>query len=139
MRKMILVFILSGLAFSNDNPQRRICITNGALFWTYQIKSPVEDEVGFCQYGQALLDSMSLIEFFTQNVSSLAIQHFYSTSKKPYQSCEHASGISIDGQDSQGTTKTLCLFKDYSFISQETLTSGWYSSLGSELAISLSK
>lgn len=137
MRYFILLLItLSSTAFIykpeifNNNPLRRVCLTNAGEFWSYEFYD-FNDKVGFCQFngGASEIDSLSLIKYLYEDVNTLAVQAFLRTKRVRFLSCESFGAETYVGEDSLGELKEFCVFTNQSFersyLEKQTLLNGW--------------
>lgn len=134
---MILMFLSSFSAFAQRNPQIRVCNLNGARFWSLDITRPADDSVGFCRYNNSLIGSLSLIQHFHFSRDTFAMKAYKESARISYNSCSDAGATSITGTDSEGNNWSICQFGDYSFILEETLTEGFYSTFNQSLSDAL--
>lgn len=141
MKKLcfILICTMMQFAYGNSNPQMRTCRIHQGQFWTYDIHSPSSDNIGFCRFKSAMIDSVSFMHYAFTNVSSESMTAYLDSLYEKYDSCKDAGGKLIDGKDSGGEIISICFFQDYSFIERDTLVRGWYSEENRELNSALNK
>ncbi len=127
MKKTIffVLFCFSTQIFAFSNPQIRLCRVTGGQFWSLDIDYPSPDNMGFCRYGQAMIDTISLIEHREYALGTKAMVAYYITKISPFASCDEAGGILTAGYDSEGQRTQLCSFSDNSHVKSSTLLKGW--------------
>jgi hypothetical protein len=112
----LIVFIFSLSAFAN-NPQERACRLTGGLFHAVHMDS---DQVGFCAYGPAFMDSLSIMDMASLGKASAAVQAF----KMSPTSCDEVSGTEKNVTDLEGDSFRVCAFDDLSAVEVQTLEMG---------------
>ena len=129
----VLILVILGLvsvqAFSQANPQIRVCQTNSGSFWALFVE---DDNIGFCRYGNSLMDSMSFINYFYNETQTMAMKAFLA-SNGATRECSEVGAESVSGLDSNGRFWSLCRFQDQSTISELTLFMGYHSTFNQEL------
>lgn len=129
----IIMILISAASFSG-NPQIRTCRLNNSQFWTLNITEPKTDRIGFCRNGDSLLGSISIMQYLGNEVATDAVVAFKSTRLSDLTSCENAGAEQIVAIENQtGKAWDLCVFSDYSFISLNTLSTGWHAGQNSNL------
>ena len=141
MKNILISFLvlLSTSAFAN-NPQIRVCNITTGYFWSLDISAPIDNNIGFCKYGEALIGSITQMKFFFDHEETEAMNAFQSTKIQDLVSCEMAGAVEMTSdRDDNGVEYRLCFFKsDFSFISKKTLIEGWDSPFNSKLVKALS-
>jgi hypothetical protein len=139
MKKILLValFLASQTIFANSNPQMRTCRINLGQFWTVNIENPKTDNIGFCRFGNEMVDSITFMNYAFTNTPSNSLEAFLATEDFNFYSCAGAGAQKISSQDSYGHKADLCVFMDYSFIKESTLLKGWNHSDNQELSQAL--
>jgi hypothetical protein len=111
----VLFFSLSALA---HNPQIHICNVTEGKFQALQLGS---DQVGFCQYGSAFVDAVSLMKVTSNESTTLAIR---ALEAGPASSCEEVSAMDFGASNLEGTPYEICKFEDDSYVELSTLQNG---------------
>jgi hypothetical protein len=123
---IFIVMILISAASFAGNPQIRTCRLNNSQFWTLNITEPKSDRIGFCRNGDSLLGSISVMQFVHYEIETDAVVAFKSTRSGETSTCEDVGAEHIVAIENQtGKAWDLCAFSDYSFISLNTLITGW--------------
>lgn len=122
----IVTLLLSLSSFAANNPQRRICLNNNSIFWTYDFEENLNDNIAFCAFGSAEIGSISLIKLIHENLKTFAVSSYFQSRRQSGLTCSQVEAKTELGVDSNGVEKAFCVFDDYSFISEETLSKGWH-------------
>ncbi|GIL17233.1 MAG: hypothetical protein BroJett040_09840 [Oligoflexia bacterium] len=104
--------------FAYSNPLIRICRINSGLFTEISVEQPASDKLPFCQFGQALVGSLSILEFQTEGRTSEALRAYKNSAD-----CEISGGSTLQGS-ADLLPVTFCQFSDGSVIEAETLRGG---------------
>lgn len=123
-----LIFLVSFSSFAS-NPQIRTCNTTGGVFHSAHLSG---DQVGFCIYGAAMMDSVSLLEVTTTSYKKSAVLAF-----EAGLNCSAAGGSEISVNDLEGHQFDVCLFSDSSIVELNTLIAGPNSSANAGLVQAL--
>lgn len=118
MKAFAILALFLALPTWAENPLIRICRTTGGTFHEVQIPS---DSVAMCQYGSALITSLSILKVTSSRSKCLAVQAF---EKSNGTACETAGGELVSAVDAEGATFSMCLFHDGSMIESQTLELG---------------
>tara|TARA_Y100000590_G_C15479384_1_gene923366 strand:+ start:40 stop:468 length:429 start_codon:yes stop_codon:yes gene_type:complete len=130
---LVLVLLSTQLVFANSNPQMRTCRIYAGQFWSLKITSPKDDHIGFCRYNDAMLDSVSFMQYLYEKEVTQAFAAYFSSEHKEIRSCKQVGAKEVIGQETNGPSTRLCVFSDYSFAKKETLLKGWNHPANSEL------
>ena len=92
MKKILLValFLASQTIFANSNPQMRTCRINLGQFWTVNIENPKTDNIGFCRFGNEMVDSITFMNYAFTNTPSNSLEAFLATEDFNFYSCAGA-------------------------------------------------
>lgn len=134
---LVLSIIFTGFATQaapTSNPQIRICRLTNGLFHAVNVP---DDQIGFCAYGQALLDAPSLMQNAYEGQQTLAVQALKKTLPHGYPNCLSAKGQLVQAQDLEGVSYQLCKFADSSWVEQKTLQAGLMSQQNAGLKAAL--
>ncbi len=112
----LLSFGFAAQAFAH-NPQIHFCQLSGGLFHEIEVKG---DQVGYCQFGTAYIDAVSLLKVTTDQGSTTATLAAMGGANY----CASAGGEVVQGQDFIGAPFELCFFQDGSSIEVMTLAHG---------------
>jgi len=117
--KLFALFIL-GVSFqaSAANPLIHFCALTHGSFRAAVANDG--DQVGFCQYGSAVIDAQSILDVTTGNQSSSAVQSALSEGS----SCEDAGGSVLPAKDLEDHEFSICQFGDGSSLEVSTLQNG---------------
>ncbi len=121
-------------AAPTSNPQIRVCRLTNGLFHAVNVP---DDQIGFCSYGQALLDAPSLMQNAYEGQESLAVQALNKTLTSGYPNCLSAKAQLVQAEDLEGVPYQLCKFADDSFVAQKTLQAGLMSQQNAGLKAAL--
>jgi putative hemolysin len=102
---------------SFSNPLIRTCVITGGVFYVTQVE---EDQIGFCKYGNSLIDAMSVMDSATARFESAAKLAALGAGTD----CASAAGELLVAKDVDNVEATLCLFEDGSMIEKNTLARG---------------
>lgn len=125
-----LVFFITLTALA-QNPLIRVCNTTGGQFHEIYFS---DDQVGFCQYELAMIDSETMLQSASFGVPSLAVEALFSSSD----TCALADGDLKQGVDATNAQFYFCEFRDGSMIELSTLKAGSDSPSNSKLVDALS-
>lgn len=115
------------------NPMEHACHFSGGDFHAI---ATADDQIGFCQYGNAYIDSLSVLEAVANSTETIAVKVVKSSSNVV--TCEQVGGQAIKGQDLEGFNFDLCQFKDGSLLERRTLQAGANSEFNAGLLFGLS-
>jgi hypothetical protein len=124
----LFIFAVSIPSFAS-NPLIHACNLTGGAFHVLQID---DDQVGFCKYGPALIDSLSVLEITSDQRTSTAAKLALSAGSD----CAD-SGDFVSAQDLEGVPFSICRFSDGSSLEIKTLQSGADSSSNAKLVHAL--
>ncbi len=124
----LLTLVISVQSFAS-NPLIHACNQTGGQFHALQIG---DDQVGFCKYGSALIDSLSVLDITSGQRTSTAAALALSEGSD----CAD-SGEFLAVQDLEGIAFSICRFDDGSAIEVNTLQSGANSSGNAKLVHAL--
>ncbi len=134
---LVLSVIFAGLltqAAPTSNPQIRVCRLTNGLFHAVNVP---DDQIGFCAYGQALLDAPSLMQNAYEGQKTLAVQALNRTLPHGYPNCLSAKAQLVQAEDLEGVPYQLCKFADGSWVEQNTLQAGLMSQQNAGLKAAL--
>ena len=113
MKTLIIMTILVVSAFAQRNPQIRTCNITGGNFSVLNIQV---DKIGHCNYGDASVDTISLMDKVYENKESMAVKQFLD-------GVTDCRGIIITGFNNVETA-LICYYNDKSSIRLSTLNAG---------------
>lgn len=123
---LICSFVASSAFSKTDlgvrNPMMQTCWATEGQFL---VLDTTFDQLGGCTYGDALIDSLSILEVTFDEKKSQSIKALESTVDWPIEECVDWDGTLITGQiPVNGPTVSVCYFDDDSWIEVETLRRG---------------
>jgi hypothetical protein len=77
----------------------------------------------FCQYGEAMLDAISVMDFLSGK-DSQALKAYKKSIQPDPEACTHLGGSIVLGSDLEGLAVSYCSFQDHSLIDLSTLAKG---------------
>lgn len=98
------------------NPQIRLCHQQSGVYFVAHNES---DEFGFCQFGQAVVGTLELMAFITENQKVQAIENYQNT----IPACSPSGQIENLIVDVNNTFQ-VCHYSDQSRIGLQTLIKG---------------
>jgi putative hemolysin len=117
--KFFALFILGvSLQASAANPLMHFCALTHGSFRAAVVDDG--DQVGFCQFGSAIIDAQSILSITTENNASSAAQAALNEGA----SCDDAGGSVLPAKDLEGHEFSICQFGDGSSLEVSTLQHG---------------
>jgi hypothetical protein len=117
MRFLGFFTVLFSLSVWAGNPLIHYCNLTYGEFHTVKMNS---DQVGFCEYGSAVIDALSIFATTTGQSDSMAAQ----AAQAAGSSCADANGNIVAAEDLNGQQLQICLFADGSALEVNTLQLG---------------
>jgi putative hemolysin len=100
-----------------SNPLIRTCVITGGVFYVTTVE---EDQVGFCKYGNSMIDALAVMDSATARYESAAKVAALGAGTD----CSSVAGELLVAKDVDGVEAILCLFEDGSMIEKSTLARG---------------
>ncbi len=139
MKNTLIYILFSSFISLNayaQNPQIKACINTGGQFHVINTNT---DQFGFCQYGNALIDSISMLMFNSDHAKTLAVEAFEATAFDSVRNCEQVNGTEVSGTDADSDSFQLCFLADSSSIEMKTLRAGYRANVNKGLVQALKK
>lgn len=114
LTSFVFVFSIQALA---QNPLIHYCNLTSGTFHAIEIDG---DQVGYCRYGSAMIDALSILETTTGQRQSQASSQALGSGA----SCEDVGGQVLNGTDLEGHSFSICRFDDASSLQTSTLAGG---------------
>lgn len=114
MKKLLFVIALLSLnVFASQNPQIRVCRISQGTFEVFDIGT---DEIGHCYFGDASIDTLSLMEIRFEDIKTQAVEALeFGDRGCVYKVVEGVNNV---------RSRQICLYRDGSSIELETLKKG---------------
>lgn len=122
MKTLTILTLLTISAFAQRNPQIRTCNITQGVFNAYDVPG---DNIGHCIYGNASVDTISLMEKVYYGRETIAVQQFMD-------GITRCNG-SIVSASNERESMNVCMYSDNSSIRLSTLQAG--NSAGSNIKL----
>lgn len=124
---LALMFLVSVVSHAQapryNNPLQRVCRVNNGLFWAVSVSEPKLDQLPFCQFGEAYMGSLDLMNLLWENTSSQAVENYLANVSGEACDMDPISAQKILGHIDQQEF-AFCLFSDNSIIGYDTFKRG---------------